>query len=76
MDVFADVLLYLNSLKPQYPDVFQLLSRKDIADFAGISHESAVKLLKSLEKEGCIELNTKDIVITNYEKLQEISRVG
>ncbi len=73
---FADVLLYLDSLKPEYPEVFQWLSRKDIADFAGISHESAVKLLKALEKDGCLELNTKDIVITDYEKLQEISRVG
>lgn len=73
---FADALLYLDSFKDEYPDIFQLLSRKDIADFAGISTESAVKLLKSLEREGCIELNTKDILITDYEKLKEISKVG
>ncbi len=73
---FAETLLYIDSFKQEYPDVFQLMSRKDIADFAGISTESAVKLLKALEKEGCIKLNTKDISITNYEKLAEISKLG
>lgn len=73
---FADTLLYIDSFKPEYPNVFQLLSRKDIADFAGISTESAVKLLKTLEKERCIDLNTKDISIINYETLREISKLG
>lgn len=73
---FADALLYIDSLKAEYPDVFQLLSRKDIADFAGISTESAVKLLKALEREGCLKLDTKDILITNYKKLKDISKIG
>ncbi len=73
---FADTLLYIDSFKPEYPDIFQLLSRKDIADFAGISTESAVKLLKALEKEACIDLNTKDISIINYESLRKISKHG
>ncbi|MGE5394534.1 MAG: Crp/Fnr family transcriptional regulator, partial [Candidatus Saccharibacteria bacterium] len=72
----ADTLLYIDSLKEAYPEIFQLLSRKDIADFAGISTESAVKLLKSFEKDGLIELNEKDIVVVNHKELQEISRKG
>lgn len=72
----ADTLLYINSLKAANPDIFQLLSRKDIADFAGISTESAVKLLKSFEKDGLIELNEKDILLVNYTELQEISKKG
>jgi CRP/FNR family transcriptional regulator len=72
----ADTLLYINSLKAANPDIFQLLSRKDIADFAGISTESAVKLLKSFEKDGLIELHEKDIVLVNYTELQEISKKG
>ena len=72
----ADTLLYIDSLKPEYPDVFQLLSRKDIADFSGISTESAVKLLKSFEKDGLIELNEKDIVLLNHRELTEISKKG
>ncbi|MGE5426418.1 MAG: Crp/Fnr family transcriptional regulator [Methylococcaceae bacterium] len=72
----ADTLLYIESLKGANPEIFQLLSRKDIADFAGISTESAVKLLKSFEKDGLIELNEKDIVVVNPKELQEISRKG
>ncbi len=72
----ADTLLYLNDLKRASPEIFQLLSRKDIADFAGISTESCVKLLKNFEKDGLIELNEKDIIIRNLNGLSEISKKG
>lgn len=72
----ADTLLYIDSLKPGNPEVFQLLSRKDMADFAGISTESAVKLLKSFEKDGLIELHDKDIELINHRELLEISKKG
>ncbi|MFZ4402166.1 MAG: Crp/Fnr family transcriptional regulator [Bacteroidales bacterium] len=72
----ADTLLYIDSLKNQFPEIFQLLSRKDIADFAGISTESAVKLLKSFEKDNLIELHEKDIQLLDYINLNEISRKG
>lgn len=72
----ADVLLYLDSIKEIYPEIFQLLSRKDIADFAGISTESAVKLLKTFQKEGLIDLIEKDIRLVNKDNLLQISRRG
>jgi len=72
----ADTLLYVDSLKSENPEIFQLLSRKDMADFAGISTESTVKLLKSFEKDGLIELNEKDIVVVNHKELLEISKKG
>jgi CRP-like cAMP-binding protein len=72
----ADTLLYIESLKSIKAEIFQLLSRKDIADFAGISTESAVKLLKTFEKDGLIELHEKDVVLLNRTALQEISRRG
>jgi len=72
----AETLLYLDGLKAENPEIFQLLSRKDIADFAGISTESAVKLLKSFEKDGLIELQEKDIVLVNHKELLEISKKG
>lgn len=72
----ADTLLYIDSLKAENPDIFQLLSRKDMADFAGISTESGVKLLKSFEKDGLIILNEKDILVVNHDGLREISRKG
>ncbi len=72
----AETLLYIESLKPEKPDIFQLLSRKDIADFAGISMESAVKLLKTFEKDKLISLNDKDITLLNPDVLREISLKG
>lgn len=72
----AETLLYIDSLKTENPDIFQLLSRKDLADFAGISTESTVKLLKTFEKDGLIELNDKDVRITNHKELLEISKKG
>lgn len=55
----ADTLLYLDSLKADAHDIFRLLSREDIADFDRISTESIVKLLKTFEKKGFIELHNK-----------------
>jgi len=72
----ADALLYLDGLKEENTEIFQLLSRKDIADFAGISTESAVKLLKSFEMDKLIKLNEKDITILDHDVLVEISKKG
>jgi len=72
----ADALLYIDSLKIQKAEIFQLLSRKDLADFAGISTESTVKLLKIFEKDGLIELHEKDIKILRHDALLDISRKG
>jgi len=72
----AETLLYIDSVNAVRPEIFQLLSRKDLADFAGISTESTVKLLKSFEKDGLIELHEKDIKIINYDALDEISSKG
>jgi CRP/FNR family transcriptional regulator len=72
----ADTLSYLDNIKDDYPEIFHLLSRKDLADFAGISTESAVKLLKNLEKEGVINLKDKDIEITDRNRLDRIGKNG
>ena len=72
----ADALLYIDTLKEEKPDIFQLLSRKDLADFAGISTESTVKLLKTFEKDKLIVLKEKDIQLLDHDALNEISRKG
>lgn len=72
----AEALLYLDGFKKKNPEIFQLLSRKDLADFAGIATESAVKLLKGYEKDGLIDLKDKDIVILDIDTLREISLHG
>jgi len=72
----SETLLYLDSIRESHPDIFLLLSRKDIADFAAISTESAVKLLKNFEKEGLIELQDKDVIIRDKKALEDISKRG
>jgi CRP/FNR family transcriptional regulator len=72
----AEALLYIDSLKNETDEIFQLLSRKDLADFAGISTESTVKLLKTFEKDGLIKLHEKDIKLLKQDALAEISRKG
>jgi len=72
----ADALLYLSSDEFSELDVFKHLSRKDIADFAGLSTETAIKLLKSFEKEGLIKLEDKNIVVLKAEALMDISKRG
>jgi CRP-like cAMP-binding protein len=72
----ADALLYLSSEEFAALDIFTHLSRKDIADFAGLSTESTVKLLKSFEKDGLIRLEEKNIIVQNNAALMEISKRG
>jgi len=70
----ASALLYLASDEFLKENVFQYLTRQDIADFASITIESAVKLLKEFEKEGILGLDGKNIIITNAEGLTNISQ--
>lgn len=72
----AGVLLRLDQYKEREPDIFKLLSRKDLAEFAGSSMEGAVKFLKNLEKDGILILKEKDILIADRPRLLKISQTG
>lgn len=72
----AQALLYLDSINEKYPDLYNLLTRKDIASFCGISTENCVKLLKSLEKDNIIELKDKSIIIKDEKAIILIAEKG
>lgn len=72
----ASALLYLSSEEFLEEDVFQYLTRQDIADFASITIESAVKFIKEFEKEGILKLKGKELKIINKGKLEEIAKRG
>lgn len=72
----ADALLYLSPENFDGEDIIALLSRKEIAEFAGLTSESTVKVLKSFEKDGLIRLDDKRIEILDSERLTEISKNG
>ena len=72
----ASSLLYLSQEDFLKEDIFSYLTRQDLADFASISTESAIKFLKEFEKEGMIALDGKEIVISDHDKLVNISKNG
>lgn len=72
----AKALLYLGKIKKSEPDIFMLLGRKEIAGFAGISVENAIKILRHFEKDNLIILKEKDIEILNPDILKDISLHG
>lgn len=71
----ARALLYLSN-ENWGEEIFPMLSRKDIADFAGLSVESTVKLLKAFERDQLIELDEKNIKLINLSAMEQISIHG
>lgn len=72
----ASSLLYLSQDDFLNENIFQFLTRQDIADFASISTESAIKFLKEFEKESMVKLSGKNIEIIDIAKLNSISKNG
>lgn len=72
----ASALLYLSGEEFVDDILFQHLNRQDIADFASITIESAIKFLKEFEKEGIIQLDGKNIEISNKNELLLLSKNG
>ena len=72
----VDTLLYLSNEAFTEEDVFNHLTRKEIAEFSGMSTESTVKLLKTFEKDKLIKLEEKNIIILNRNGLEDISKIG
>jgi len=72
----CESLLYLNSIQNGKENIFSMLSRRDLAEFAGITTESTVKILKTFQKEGFIELHEKEIILKNIPALEDIRQRG
>lgn len=70
----ASTLIYLDDFG--YDNLFENLSRKEIAEFANISIESTVKLLKDFSGDGIITLDGKSILINKRKVLEDIARKG
>ena len=70
----ASALLYLSSPEYGAESVFTLLTRQDLGEFASVSTESTIKILKEFEQEDIIELKSKDIIIKDEKKLNDISQ--
>jgi len=72
----ASSLLYLADNDFTEINIFQYLTRQDLADFASISTESAIKFLKEFEKEKVVKLAGKNVEILDLKTLENISKNG
>lgn len=72
----ADSLLYL------FEEIFNtdhfpmLLNKQDLADLSAMSRDSAVKVLRSFERDGIIKFNEKELRLLDRDSLRRISRIG
>ncbi|MEE4196860.1 MAG: Crp/Fnr family transcriptional regulator [Bacteroidales bacterium] len=72
----ADALIYLSENIFGSAQFEMILSRKDLAEFTGMSTMSVVRTLKELRKEGIILDDKGKIDIKNLELLKKISQNG
>lgn len=72
----ADVLIYLSEKIHNNLEFNITLSRQDIAEFSGMSKDSAIRILKEFENEGIIRASGKSISINKIDLLKEISIKG
>lgn len=72
----ADALLYLNA-RVYKENPFKLsISRQDIADLAGMTKESSIRVLKKFKEDGIINLEGNHLEIINLPMLEAISKNG
>jgi len=73
---FADALLYLSNCITGKNLIDIAITRKEIGELAGISTESAIRLLSELNHDGIINLEGKSIEIIKIQLLQRLSEIG
>ncbi len=72
----ADLLLCLAGSVFKSDEFNLLLTRKELAELAGLSTESVIRLLKDFQKEKLIAIEGKKFTITNTEGLKKICKIG
>ena len=63
----AYTLIYLSREDFEIKNIFQYLTRKDLAELSTMSTEGAVHILSEFDKDGIVELQGKDIKILDME---------
>ncbi len=72
----ADIILCLADRIFKQENFDLPLSRKDIAELAGMSSETVVRMLKKFNEEGLIKLDGKRLEVIDAKRLQRISETG
>ena len=72
----ADVLIHLAENVYNSRSFYLLLSRQELADFAGCSKELLIRTLQNFCSDGIIRVSGKNMEILDMERLHTISRIG
>ena len=72
----ADTLLYLDNRGFREGNIYQYLTRTDLAELAGMPMESAVRILSEFSDSKLISISGKRVEIINQDMLQRLSRGG
>lgn len=73
---FADAILYLSKEVAESKKIDLSITRKEIGELAGISTESAIRLLSELNHDGILKLEGKSIEIIKDNLLEKLSEIG
>lgn len=72
----ADIILHLSRDIYESEEFNMLLSRRDVAEFGGMSTESAIRILKEFHNDKIVNIEGKNIKIISNELLERLSEVG
>jgi CRP/FNR family transcriptional regulator len=73
---FADTLLYLSRVVYKANPFILTLSRKDLAEYTGVSVMSIIRAIKDFKKDGIIDINGNKVEILDFNQLERISKTG
>jgi len=72
----ADVLFYLSEKIYDCNPFEMTITRQDLADLAGMSKESAIRILKEFKEEEILNVHGNKVDILNVKQLRQISNRG
>lgn len=72
----ADAILHLSRDIYKAERFNMLLTRRDLAEFCGMSTESAIRILKEFHNDKIVKLEGKNLEVKSFQLLQRLSEVG
>ncbi len=72
----ADALIYLDKEVFCNKESGIRISRNDLAEFTGMSADSAIRILKQMSLDGIIETQGRTLRILNIDELKKLSQIG
>lgn len=72
----ADAILHLSKNVYESDEFNMQLTRRDVADFCGMSTESAIRIMKELHNDKIVNIEGKNLKIADKELLQKLSELG